>query len=89
MDSADRVQPSNFFRAKLLSLTTGEQISYFVAGYEQEANAIKREVVELSGTIKGLSRTEAWAISPMERRDYFGFIEERMKIMEKTKLSLL
>jgi hypothetical protein len=37
----------------------------------------------------GLSREEAWALSPVERADMVKFIESRVKIVEKTGLALL
>jgi hypothetical protein len=37
----------------------------------------------------GISREEAWNLSPLERTDIFKFIEERLKIVEKTKMPLI
>jgi hypothetical protein len=36
-----------------------------------------------------LSRDEAWTLSPQERIDIQKFIEERLKIVEKTRLALI
>lgn len=36
-----------------------------------------------------LSREEAWTLSPDERRDIMKFIDERMKLVEKTKMPLI
>jgi hypothetical protein len=37
----------------------------------------------------GISREEAWSLAPVERADIMKFIEERMKIVEKTKLPMI
>lgn len=36
-----------------------------------------------------LSRSEAWALSALEREEYTSYIEERWKVVEKTKLPLI
>lgn len=37
----------------------------------------------------GVTREEAWTLSPYERRDIIKLIEERVKVVEKTGLALL
>jgi hypothetical protein len=58
---------------------------------------MKREQLELEDLVisvmwhmrGSLSREEAWTLSPQERIRYLKFIQERLKIVEKTKLPLI
>lgn len=36
-----------------------------------------------------LSRSEAWALSPIERKEMAEYIEERIEIVKETKLPLI
>jgi hypothetical protein len=37
----------------------------------------------------GISREEAWTLSPIERKDMMKLIDEHVKLVEKTKLPLM
>jgi hypothetical protein len=85
-----RIQPGNFFRARLLTLTTQEQLEDFIGNFEKDAKALRKEIVEIMWYMRGsLSRNEAWCLSPTEREEYANYIGERMKIVEKTKMALI
>jgi uncharacterized coiled-coil DUF342 family protein len=85
-----RVRPIKFFRQRLLRLTTGEQIAALVAEYRHERKQLRDHIVSLMWHMRGsLSREEAWTLSPDERTDIQEFIEERIKLVEKTKMPLI
>lgn len=44
---------------------------------------LRREIVELTGNFRNLSREEAWRLSPKERQEYHEWVAERLKLMEK------
>jgi len=51
---------------------------------------LRAHIVSLMWHMRGsLSREEAWTLSHIERVDIQKFIEERLKIVEKTRLPLL
>lgn len=86
----NRVQPRNFFRAKLLQLTTGEQLRAFLGSFEREQKKLRKEIVEIMWYMRGsLSREEAWTLCSSEREEYMEYIAERMKIVEKTRMPLI
>lgn len=90
MEVHPRIQSSNFFRAKLLTLTTGEQLEKFIKGFDAEQKMLRKEIVEICWYMRGsIARTEAWALSPKEREEIVEYIGERMKLVEKTKLPLI
>jgi hypothetical protein len=37
----------------------------------------------------GVTREEGWTLSPEERKDIMGMIEDRIKVVEKTGLPIL
>lgn len=90
MEVEDRVQPSNFFRTKLLRLTNGEQLRAFLGSMSTDQKKLRKEIVEIMWYMRGsLSREEAWTLSSMEREEYMEYIAERMKIVEKTRMPLI
>lgn len=55
-----------------------------------DQHEMRKHIVSLLWHMRGsISRNEAWALSPEERNDVMRFIEERLKIVERTKLPLL
>lgn len=56
----------------------------------RERKRLRDHIHQIMWFMRGsISREEAWALSPEERRDLMAFIEERMKFVEKTGLSIL
>lgn len=61
-----------------------------VDGLKREQKEIREHLINLMWHMRGsLSRNEAWVLSPQERTDILKYIEDRIKIVEKTKLPLL
>lgn len=90
MENRDRVQPRDFFRRRLLALTSYEELRQFLGDLSSEQRELRRSVADMMWHMRGsLSREEAWTLSLAERDDIRRLIEERMKIVEKTNLALL
>lgn len=90
MGDLSGVRSFQFFRLRLLRARTHEDVQGLLADYELEQRELRDHIVSIIWHMRGgLSRDEAWALSPVEREDIMRFIQERMKIVEKTKLPLL
>lgn len=90
MGHRDRVQPVNFFRSRILSIKSLDELRQYIGGMEKDQAMMRQAVHNLMWHMRGsLSREEAWILSPMERDDLRKFIEERMKLVEKTNLPLI
>ena len=84
MEVEDRVQPSNFFRTKLLGLTTQEQVKELVDRHKRASDALLDEVIALTiETDGGYSRNDAWAMSPHERGRVAEYLIKRKKAREE------
>ena len=58
--------------------------------YRSEAGQLRQHIASILWHMRGgVTREEAWRLSPDERRDIMKLIEERVKIVEKTGLPLL
>ena len=90
MDRDGWVRSSLFFRITLLRLTTEEQITKFLRRYENDQKALRKQIVDIMWYMRGgLSREEAWTLSPSERLDVWEMVEERMEIVKESKLPLI
>lgn len=90
MGHHSRVRSFQFFRLRLLRLTTAESIRALLAEHRAEQGELRAHIVSIMWHMRGsLSREEAWTLSPVERMDIQKFIEERLKIVEKTHLPLI
>ena len=57
---------------------------------QNEQKAIRRSLDVIMWSMRGsVSREEAYTLSPIERESYNELIEERMQLVEKTKLPLI
>lgn len=84
------IRSCKFFRIRLLRLTTAESIKALLSEYRAEQGELRAHIVSLMWHMRGgLSREEAWTLSPIERIDIQKFIEDRIKLIEKTRLPLL
>lgn len=69
---------------------TVEDVRAFLAECRRDQQELRAHVTMLMWHMRGsLSREEAWTLSPDERKDVLKLIEERLKIVEKTRLPLL
>jgi hypothetical protein len=84
------VRSDKFFRIRLLRSNTVEEIQAIVGEMKREQLELEDLVISVMWHMRGsLSREEAWTLSPQERIRYLKFIQERLKIVEKTKLPLI
>ena len=57
---------------------------------EREQAELRTHIINILWHMRGgLTRNDAWSLAPQERADIMKYIEERLKIVEKTKLPLL
>lgn len=67
---------------RLLTATSNEEIQAMLSEFRQDQVELRMHIVSLLWHMRGgLSREEAWRLSPDERTDMNKFIEERMKIV--------
>lgn len=70
--------------------TSNEEVQTMLSEFRQDQFELRKHIVSILWHMRGgLSREEAWRLSPDERTDINRFIEERMKIVERTKLPLI
>lgn len=50
-----------------------------MAEYDHNQQDLREQIVNLV-YYNGLSREEAWALSPVERKEYFDFTRKRLKV---------
>ncbi len=61
-----------------------------LAEYRSEQQELRTHIVSLMWHMRGsISREEAWTLCPNERIDIQRLIEDRLKLVEKTRLALL
>jgi len=61
-----------------------EAVSRIISDYTREQQELTHSVHVLLFNMKGaLTRNDAWALTPNERRDMFKIIDERMKLAQK------
>lgn len=90
MDHGGRVQSLDFFRRKLLAITTREGLKELITDFKKEAHDLRTMITSLMWHMRGsISREEAWTLSYVERMDILKLVDERMKVVEKTGLPLL
>lgn len=89
---ADRggVRPREFFRFRLLRAQKVEDIRAILSESRHDQQELRAHIASIMWHMRGsLSREEAWTLSPDERKDISKLIEERLKIVEKTRMPLL
>lgn len=90
MEHKHRVRCFEFFRFKLLTCRTFESVQELISEYKMEQRTFIRHIIFILWHMRGgLSREEAWSLSPFERADIMKFIDERMKLVETTKMPLI
>lgn len=61
-----------------------------LAEYRDSQRGLRDEIVDIMWYMRGgVTREEAWTLSPIERRDIQRMVEKRMETVEKTGLPLL
>ena len=84
------VRPRKFFRAKLLTLTTVEEIRSLVSAMQNDRESLMSNIHYIMWNMRGsLSRDDAWTLSAQERKMHMKEIEERMKMTGKAQMPLL
>lgn len=67
-----------------------EEVREVISELRHEQQELRAHIVNLMWHMRGsLSREEAWTLSMEERKDIMRLIEERLKVVEKTRLPLL
>ncbi len=89
MGNRNRIRSSKFFRSKLL-VTPPENIPLFLDGMKREQKELRHMIHEIMWNMRGgLTREEAWTLSPQERADILEDIKKRVETVEKTGLPLI
>jgi len=58
--------------------------------FKKDEKEIRRGIANILWHMRGgISREEAWCLSPREKEDIHKLIEDRMKLVEKTGLPLI
>jgi hypothetical protein len=58
--------------------------------YKSQQSELRKEIISMLWHMRGgMSREEAWTLSVAERRDVMKFINERIKIVQETKMPLI
>jgi hypothetical protein len=71
-------------------VTTQEQVNEVLGDYRHYQKELRSQIVQICWSMRGsISRDEAWALSVEERKEIFEFVEERMKIVESSRLPLI
>lgn len=79
-----------FFRRKLLTITSREELAEYLREFKSDQAELRKEINTIMWHMRGsISREEAWTLSVKERRDIMKYINERVKIVQETKLPLL
>lgn len=69
---------------------TDEEVQGLISGYEAGQKHMREHITSIVWHMRGgYTREEAWRLSPTERKDIMSFIEERIKLVEKTGLPLI
>lgn len=90
MDHPGGVRSVEFFRARLLNTQTFEDVQGLIAEYTAAQNELIAHITQIMWHMRGgVTRDEAWALSPDERRAIMRLIDERVKLVEKTGLPIL
>jgi hypothetical protein len=90
MGNATRIRPREFFRSKLLSLKTYEEVQELFLEHRQDIGRMRQHIHTICWHMRGgVTREEAWSLSPFERRDIMKLIDDHVKLTEKTGLPLI
>lgn len=90
MEYANRVRSIKFFRVRLLHASSVEQVNELLGELRRDQIELRRHIVSILWHMRGgLNYDQAWRLTPDERSDIDHFIQERLKIVERTKLPLL
>jgi hypothetical protein len=75
---------------KLLQITDPVELEAYLQSMEKDSKDLSSVIYEIMWHFRGsISRDEAWTLSPKERHEMMMLINERIKLVEKTKLPLL
>lgn len=75
---------------KLLGITDPGELDHYLRTMEQESKDLSKVIYEIMWHFRGsVSLSEAWNLSQKDRHEMMGLINERIKLVEKTKLPLL
>jgi hypothetical protein len=89
VDDQRGVRSGKFFRLRLLTATPAE-IQEQLKTFRNEGKEIRSQIITIAWHMRGgVTRDEAWTLSYEERKEIMKYIEERVKIVEKTRLPLL
>jgi len=84
------VQSIQFFRARLLNCKTEAEVQELYGELYAEQKELRRHIYTILWHMRGgLTREEAWTLSPVERKDIMKQIDERLRMTEKTRIPLL
>jgi hypothetical protein len=73
-----------------LKITSRQELTEFLREFKEEQTELRKQILNICWHLRGgISREEAWTLSVLERNDIMKFINERIKIVQETKLPLL
>lgn len=73
-----------------MNIHSQQELADFLATYREDQQSLRTEITNILWHMRGsISREEAWTLSIKERKDIIKLINERIKIVQETKLPLL
>lgn len=73
-----------------MNIHSQQELADFLAAYREDQQSLRTEITNILWHMRGsISREEAWTLSIKERKDIIKLINERIKIVQETKLPLL
>jgi hypothetical protein len=72
-----------------LRIVDVEELQGLLAEYQKDSKKLISQIHEILWHMRSISREEAWSLSFDERKDILKQIEERVKLVETTKLPIL
>lgn len=83
MGGADRIRSNQFFRQRLLTCITEEEVQGLLNSFKHEREELMTAIHTIMYYMKSISREEAWIMSPAERENCAKLIKERIELFEK------
>lgn len=73
-----------------MTINSQQELAEFLSTFREEQTNLRTEIANIMWHMRGsITREDAWQLSIKERRDISKLINERIKIVQETKLPLL
>lgn len=83
MDDGHGLRRKPFFRLRLLSLPADE-IAVFLQTYVEDSRALEEQLVQISFYMRGMPLSDAYQMTPRQRKMALKLIEENIDRTNKT-----